>query len=711
MRKKLLNLVLPLALFTSSLTAQNRLCSTMEHLEFQKQNDPGLVERMANIENHTNMLLSQNQAKAPGVLYTIPVVVHVVYRTASENISDAQIQSQMNILNADFRKLNSDISLLPSAFSSLAADAQIEFCLAQRDPSGNASTGIVRKSTTTTSFSSNNAVKYTAQGGDNAWDATKYLNIWVCNLGGGLLGYAQFPGGAAATDGVVCNYTAFGNTGTAAAPFNKGRTATHEVGHWLNLRHIWGDANCGNDQVSDTPTQQTANYGCPSFPKVTCSNGPNGDLFMNYMDYTDDACMYMFTTGQKNRMLALFATGGAKASLATSNGCTPPSGGGTCATPASLVTSSITSSSATLSWAAVSGATSYTVDYKASSSSTWTSGSISGTSASVSGLAASTSYDWRVLANCSSGASAYSSPVSFSTSGTSTGGNTITVGTGTATSTVAPYGTYYMDQRAQYIVTAAELSAAGYTSANSFIKSLAFNCSATSGQVMNSFTIKIAHTSSTAFSNNSNFVTLSSPVTVFTGNVTAVSGWNTHTFTTNFPYNGTSSIIVDICWNNSTYTTNNTVLGSSLSAYRSLYKQQDVTSGSICTTSSGTRSYTRPNMRLNFVSTAAGRYEYEETSTFENQALVFELYPNPTNSEINLNFTVETDNSNVTVTIIDMMGRTVGNYNLGVMNAGVNSFTANMKETTNFETLANGIYILNLNVDGKMQSKRFVLNK
>src|SRR5205085_7351896 len=140
-------------------------------------------------------------------------------------------------------------------------------------------------------------VKYTANGGHDAWNRDQYLNIWVCDLSG-KIGYAQFPGGPAATDGVVIDYQAFGTLGTASIPFHLGRTATHEIGHWLNLRHIWGDANCGDDLVADTPTQQTDNGGCPSFPHVTCSNGPNGDMFMNYMDYVNDNCMNMFTAGQ-----------------------------------------------------------------------------------------------------------------------------------------------------------------------------------------------------------------------------------------------------------------------------------------------------------------------------------------------------------------------------------------------------------------------------
>ena len=143
-------------------------------------------------------------------------------------------------------------------------------------------------------------------GGIDAWPTQKYLNIWVCDLGGGLLGYAQFPGGPADTDGVVILNTAFGTTGIAAAPFNLGRTAVHEVGHWLNLNHIWGDTNdcSGTDHVDDTPKQQLPNYNKPAFPHVTCNNGPNGDMFVNYMDYVDDDTMVMFTPGQVARMYA-----------------------------------------------------------------------------------------------------------------------------------------------------------------------------------------------------------------------------------------------------------------------------------------------------------------------------------------------------------------------------------------------------------------------
>ena len=280
-----------------------RRCGTMEVHERLLKTSPAYVNnRMVSEANAIAHQMVGRMART-GVC-VIPVVVHVVSKTAAQNISDAQIQSQIEILNRDFRRTNPDVSTVPAAFSPLAADAQVEFALASTDPSGASTNGITRTTTTTTSFSQDDKVKAAATGGADAWPSDQYLNVWVCQLGNNLLGYAQFPGGPANTDGVVILHSAFGNTGTAAAPFHLGRTTTHEVGHWLNLRHIWGDViGCtGNDLVADTPNQNGPNVGCPTFPSVTCSNGPNGDMFMNYMDYVDDACMVMFTTGQVERM-------------------------------------------------------------------------------------------------------------------------------------------------------------------------------------------------------------------------------------------------------------------------------------------------------------------------------------------------------------------------------------------------------------------------
>lgn len=411
-------------LLLGNLNAQNqRYCGSMEVLARQIAEDPQMQQRMQEIEDHTAQFVASGGAQERAVI-TIPVVVHVVYNTSTQNISDAQIQSQIDVLNADFRKLNSDVGNVPSVWTSLVADFELNFCMATRDPNGNATNGIERRQTTVTSFTTDDKVKFYAQGGLDAWNSSKYLNLWVCNLGGGLLGYAQFPGGPANTDGVVCTYTAFGTIGTATAPFNKGRTATHEIGHWVNLYHIWGDdgTSCsGSDQVSDTPNQADENYGCPTFPQVSCSNGPNGDMFMNYMDYTDDACMYMFTNGQKTRGQAVFASGGARFSITTSDGCQPPSGG-SCGTPTGLNATNITQTSATLGWGAVSGATSYNLQWKISTGSTWTTVTgLTTTSYNLSGLTAGTTYNYQVQAVCNGTSGNYSTAASFTT--TSGGGS------------------------------------------------------------------------------------------------------------------------------------------------------------------------------------------------------------------------------------------------------------------------------------------------
>lgn len=282
--------------------------------------DPGYPDACADIENFTYW----RRVPARQAVVPIPVVVHVVWQTGSQNISDAQVHSQLAVLNPDFRATNPDLDRVPEVWRPLVADARLEFALATVDPAGEPTTGIVRARTAVPAFDSDDAVKSAATGGSDPWPADRYLNIWVCELAGGLLGYAQFPGGPPATDGVVVLHRGFGTTGTATAPFDRGRTTTHEVGHWLNLRHIWGDDGdgChGSDFVADTPNQAGPNLGCPTFPSVSCENGPDGDMFVNYLDYTDDACMMMFTTGQLARIDATLA--GPRASLLSMAGVTP----------------------------------------------------------------------------------------------------------------------------------------------------------------------------------------------------------------------------------------------------------------------------------------------------------------------------------------------------------------------------------------------------
>jgi hypothetical protein len=272
---------------------------------------PEFRQRRGELHFQTEQLIRKGLTirKAAQGNFKIPVVVHVVYNAADENIPDAQVNSQIKALNRDYQLKNTDKNKVPTVWQGLVANVGIEFALATKDPGGKPTNGITRTQTQGTSFSTHDEVKFSAKGGQDAWNTKKYLNLWVCSLGGGLLGYAQFPGGPAATDGVVILNTAFGTTGTAAAPFNLGRTATHEVGHWLNLNHIWGDtSDCsGTDHVEDTPNAQLPNYGKPAFPHVSCQNGPNGDMFMNYMDYVDDDSMVMFTHGQMARMQATLA--------------------------------------------------------------------------------------------------------------------------------------------------------------------------------------------------------------------------------------------------------------------------------------------------------------------------------------------------------------------------------------------------------------------
>ena len=287
-----------------------RHCGTQEVLDRQLQEDPGLRQRMADIERFTQNAIETGRL-VNGVI-EIPVVVNVVYNTAAQNISDAQIASQITVLNEDYNNTNADGANTPAEWNGLRANYGIRFVLDR----------VIRKSSNKKSWGTNDAVKKSSQGGIDPTEPTTKLNMWVCNLGQSLLGYAQFPGGPAATDGVVILYSSFGSikksAGTYIANYNLGRTATHEVGHWLNLRHIWGDATCGSDLVDDTPTAQTSNGGCPAYPKKSActTGGTHNEMTMNYMDYVYDACMYMFTNGQKARSMAIFTSGGPRAAFA-----------------------------------------------------------------------------------------------------------------------------------------------------------------------------------------------------------------------------------------------------------------------------------------------------------------------------------------------------------------------------------------------------------
>jgi hypothetical protein len=284
-----------------------RRCGTMEVHNALLERYPGYGRRLARLGDATRRRMALGDEGRRQGITKIPVVVHVVYHDDADNISREQVESQIDALNRDYRAANPDKSAIPTPWKGLVADPLIEFHLAKTAPDGSATHGdaITRTHTTRTSFRDDDSVKAKETGGVEPWPTDKYLNIWVCRLRGGLLGYAQFPEGPLETDGVVIQTTAFGTQGTVKPPFDMGRTTTHEVGHWLNLRHIWGDdqEDCNlSDYVSDTPNCAGPNYGKPAFPSVTCRNGPNGDMFMNYMDYVDDDTMVMFTDQQVVRM-------------------------------------------------------------------------------------------------------------------------------------------------------------------------------------------------------------------------------------------------------------------------------------------------------------------------------------------------------------------------------------------------------------------------
>lgn len=340
MKNKLFLPIIICAIFsTSTLFAQQeRKCAANDVMEKQIAQNPSFAANQIAIEKQTQeYVASKRQNNINGKKpdnpggggggnppppppppstfseVTIPVVVHILYNTSDQNIAAARIAEQIKILNDDFANTNSDnTSYIPSEYSlAVSQGTGIKFCLVQT----------IRKSTSVTAFNTNDAMKYTSSGGSDAVDPTKFLNIWVCNMSGGILGYAQFPGGNSATDGIVIQYDAFGNT---TGPYNMGRTATHEVGHYFNLRHIWGDRRCGNDYVDDTPLHDAANYGCPGQGATSNCKGPVVEMWMNYMDYTYDKCMYMFSKDQALRMQATLSTGGPRIGMVQATPCSTP---------------------------------------------------------------------------------------------------------------------------------------------------------------------------------------------------------------------------------------------------------------------------------------------------------------------------------------------------------------------------------------------------
>ena len=755
-------LILCISISATTLRAQQAYhrCSAMEYLHEQELQDPSLVGRMQQIEQQVQQYVQNNPNMSSRAVVTIPVVVHVVYRTTAENISDAKIQAQINQLNADFARLNSDASNTPAGFAGVAANTNVQFCLAQRTPTGTATTGIVRKSTTVTSFTTNDKVKKSSTGGDDAWPASSYLNLWSCNLGGGLLGYAQFPGGSAANDGVVVLYSSIGSLTTpgTASPYNFGRTATHEVGHWLNLYHIWGDdgtACTGSDNVGDTPNQADENYGCPAFPTVSCSNGPNGDMFMNYMDYTDDGCMNMFSQGQAVRMNALFSTGGARVSLLNSLGCQPV--GTTCSVPSGTSTTAITTTTATFNWSAVSGAASYNVQYRVVGAATWTSATAATNLYNASGLTIAANYEWQVRTVCTSGSSAYTTSRTFTTAGVSCGvpSALTSSGIGTAGATLAwgavsgatNYNLQWKASASATWITVAALatnsySLSGLASCTAYQFQVQANCSGTLSAYSSaaSFTTTgCAVTYCTSKGSNTSYEYIKN-VTIGTINNTTGSnaGYGNYTaLSTNLAGGAAATIIltpgfvssayaeywtvyIDYNHNGSfadagekvttgagsvaisrTFTVPTTALNGA--ARMRVQMQYGAYATNSCTTFTygEVEDYT-VNITGNAQRTTSGEETVIDPETIEavNQ---FNLYPNPANDKVTVDF-ISRAEGNVRLYIYNLAGQKVLSSDI-TAREGMNT------QTISTNMLSNGVYLFEVEGNGETQRQRLDIAK
>jgi len=293
--RKLLLLVFSASLFVIVKGQNGERCGSNEAIKQQMAADPAYAKKVQELLKNKGQYSRGDQKGRPPSPSSIiiPVVVHVVYNTPDQNISDAQVQSQIDVMNEDFSATNKDYNNYDAGYGSVKGNMDIRFCLTQ----------VIHKQTKTKSFGTNDNMKYDKRGGSDAVDPMHVFNIWVCNLGSKLLGYAYYPGISPEKFGVVCHVNAFGRgAGYNLFPeYNLGRTVTHEAGHCFGLVHIWGDANCGSDEVDDTPLHNAANFGCPGEGHLSTCTGTPLEMWMNYMDYTDDKCMYFFSDGQSSR--------------------------------------------------------------------------------------------------------------------------------------------------------------------------------------------------------------------------------------------------------------------------------------------------------------------------------------------------------------------------------------------------------------------------
>ncbi len=308
-------LIFIISLFSAVLAKAQLNCVTAAYSREQISRSPEQARAILQAENFIKEKLATGSvSRIENGIFKIPVVIHNLYHTQDQKVSNEQVLAQLELLNKAFRRQNPDTVKTPAVFKPVAADCEIEFHLATSDPIRRSTNGIIRKYTPVTTWVMDDKMKSSADMGDDPWDTRLYLNIWVCQMER-FAGYSTVPGSDARLDGIVLGLAAFG-AGQ--------KTIVHEAGHWMGLKHIWGDTYCGDDGVDDTPKQASYTVGCPSTVRVTCGNSPTGDMYNNYMDFTNDACMNLFTRGQKSRMQAVFSAGAARNSLMNSAGLDKP---------------------------------------------------------------------------------------------------------------------------------------------------------------------------------------------------------------------------------------------------------------------------------------------------------------------------------------------------------------------------------------------------
>lgn len=739
MTKKFLSIAAA-CLLTFGAFAQNstgRNCGSTHMQDELIKSDPSLRLRMEQIEQQTKAYELQSAANKSAVTVTIPVVFHVLYNTnnATQNVSDARLIEQINVLNKDFSHTNADANNAPAVFKALAANTNIQFCIAVRDPNGAATTGIIRKFTNVANATfpyPSNDMKSNATGGDDPWPAASYLNIWICGISNGILGFAYLPPAPANIDGVVLLNTTVGGPAAPGtlAPYNLGRTATHEVGHYLNMNHIWGDANCGNDQVADTPTQQTSNFGCPSFPHVTCSNGPNGDMFMNFMDYVDDNCMNLFSAGQSTRMNALFATGGARVGLVTSQGCVPV--GGSCGTPASQQVNAISQTDAAFYWAAVVGATSYEFQYRVTGTTTWTTVTTTTNNYGAVGLGLftpSTTYDYRVRAICSGVAGTYTAIANFTTLAATGCGKPTNLAALNIQQTTAAINWFAVAGATKYRVQYRVNGTTTWTSVNAttspkvisgLLAGTVYQCRvrATCGTTNSSWTSIINFTTLSASGCNgvdnyepNNTKATATPIAINFDAYPLISSTTDLDFLSFSTTNAAPKLKVTVDGLPADYdvklydASGAQIANSSLAGLASeqiIYNTQSVGSSYKIQVFGYNGAFNATSCYHVRISTSATAFREESIISSDEKSSV-SVFPNPSHG--NLTITLESDNDqSTTINIVDLTGRNVMQLVKDVTD-GTNTIDVDL------HGLSDGIYFVKVNTNGDLSSHKIIVKK